>query len=68
MKAMTNAASVQSLPPLKCYTGEGSQEEEDGIDRWLERFDERAHLAAWTDEMKLYQLKLHLEQTALHAF
>ena len=49
MKAMITAASVQSLPSLNCYIGEGSQEEEDGIDRWLEHFDERAHLVAWAD-------------------
>ena len=45
MQAMTKAASVQSLPPLDRYTGEGSQAEDDSTDRWLERFDERAHLA-----------------------
>ena len=69
MKAMTDAPSVLSLPPIKCYTGEGSQEEEYGIDRWLERFDERAHAStSWTDEMKLYQLKLHLKWNALLTF
>ena len=68
MQAMTKAASVQSLPPLDRYTGEGSQAEDDGIDRWLERFDERAHLAEWSDEVKLYQLKVHLNKTASHVF
>ena len=68
MQAMTKAASVQSLPPLDRYTGEGSQAEDDGIDRWLERFDERAHLAEWSDEVKLYQLKVHLDKTASHVF
>ena len=68
MRAMTKAASVQSLPPLDRYTGEGSQAEDDGIDRWLERFDERAHLAEWSDEVKLYQLKVHLDKTASHVF
>ena len=40
VQAMTKAPSVQSLPPLERYTGEGSQAEDDGIDRWLERFNE----------------------------
>ena len=40
MQAMTKAASVQSLPLLDRYTGEGSQAEDDGTDRWLEWFDE----------------------------
>ena len=53
--AMTKAASVQSLPPLDRFTGEGSQADDDSIDRWLERFDERAHLAEWSDEVKLYK-------------
>ena len=68
MQAKTKAASVQSLPPLDTYTSEGSQAEDDGIDRWLERFDERAHLAKWSDEVKLYQLKVHLNKTTLHVF
>ena len=68
MQAMTKAASVQSLPPLDRYTGEGSQAEDDGIDRWLERFDERVKLAEWSDEVKLYQLKAHLDKTASHVF
>ena len=68
MQAMTKAASVQSLPPLDRFTGEGSQADDDSIDRWLERFDERAHLAEWSDEVKLYQLKVHLDKTALHVF
>ena len=70
MQAMTKtkAASVQSLPSLDTYTGKGNQAEHDGIDRWLQRFDERAHPAEWSDEIKLYQLKVHLNKTALHVF
>ena len=49
MQAMTKTASVLSLPPLDRYTGEGSQAEDDGINRWLEQFAERAHLAEWSD-------------------
>ena len=50
------------------FTGKGSQADDDSINRWLERFDERAHLAEWSDEVKLYQLKVHLDKTALHVF
>ena len=42
--------------------------EEDGFERWLEAFEERAQLAGWSSEHKLYQLKLHLEDTALQVF
>lgn len=38
VQAMTQAAAAQSLPPLACYTGEGSQTDEHGIDQWLEQF------------------------------
>ena len=34
----------------------------------VSRFDERAHLAKWSDEVKLYQLKVHLDKTASHVF
>ena len=69
MQAVTKAASFQSLPPLDTYTGKRSQAEDDGIDRWLDRwlewFTKRAHLAKWSNEVKLYQLKIHLNKTAL---
>ena len=68
MIAQAQVASLQSLPPLSRYSGEGSQEDDEGIDRWLELFEERAQLAGWTDETKLCQLKLHLEKTAAQAF
>ena len=68
VQAMTQAAAAQSLPLLACYNGEGSQTDEEGVDRWLEQFVERGQLAGWTDEVKLCQLKSHLEGMALHAF
>ena len=68
MIAQAQVASLQSLPPLPCYSGEGNQGDDEGIDRWLEQFEERACLAGWADETKLCQLKLHLEKTAAQAF
>ena len=68
VQAMTQAAAAQSLPPLACYNGEGSQTDKEGVERWLEQFVERGQLAGWTDEVKLCLLKLHLEGMALHAF
>ena len=44
VQAMTQAAVPQSLTPLACYTGEGSQTDEGGIDQWLEQFEVRAQL------------------------
>ena len=63
------AAQVQaaSLPPLKCFDGnlEGDDAE---FERWMERFEERARLAKWTEETRLCQLKLHLTKLADQVF
>ena len=40
--AQAQVASLQSLPPLPCYSGEGSQGDDEGIGLWLELFEERA--------------------------
>ena len=60
--------SVQNLPGLSCYTGEGVDATDGGFDHWLERFHERAVFAGWSSEEKLYQLKAHLDKTALNVF
>ena len=38
------------------------------FDRWIDRFEERTHLAKWNDEQKLCQFKAHLEKTAQQVF
>ena len=68
MVAQAQATAAQYLPPLSCYTGEGSDVADDGFDRWIERFKERAKIAGWTGEQQLYQLKVHLEKTAGEVF
>ena len=69
MTAQAKAIAVQSLPSLACYTGEGCDASDDGLDRWLERFRERAGFAGWSAEEELYhQLKLHLDKTALDVY
>ena len=40
---------------------------DNGFERWLERFQERAKFAGWSKE-QLYQLKLHLDKIALKVF
>ena len=40
----------------------------DGFDRWVERFRERAKFAHWSDDDQFYQLKLHLDKTAPDVF
>lgn len=65
MTAQAQAAAVQHLPALHCYTGEDDQTDDEVFDRWLERFEERAKLAGWNNEQKLYYLKLYLDNTAL---
>ena len=68
MTAQAKAIAVQSLPSLACYTGEGCDASDDGLDRWLERFRERTGFAGWSVEEELYQLKLHLDKTALDVY
>ena len=70
LTAQAQAVAVQGLPPIAKFSGENldSDHDEDGFDKWLEAFEERAHLAGWSQEHKLYQLKIHLEHTALQVF
>ena len=66
VQAMTQAAAAQSLSPLACYNGDGGQMDEEEVDRWLERFVKRGQLVGWSEEVKLFQLKLHMKGNALH--
>lgn len=66
--AMTKAAAVQNLPPLPSFTGEGDDPLDDGYDKWVEKFWERAQFADWSPGDQLYQLKLHLDKTANDMF
>ena len=68
LSAQAQAVAVQGLPALAKFTGENLEAEDEGFDHWLEMFEERAHLAGWTEEHKLYQLKMHLKSTALQVF
>ena len=68
LAAQTQAMAAQSFPPMKPFTGEGDQNEEDSFERWMEHFDERARIAGWSPDQCLYQLKAYSSQTALQAF
>ena len=57
--AQAQAVAVQGLPALKKFSGENLESEDEGFDRWLELFQEKAHFEGWTEEHKLYQLKMH---------
>jgi hypothetical protein len=50
--AQIRAMSVQNLPPMKDYSGEGIQSSEEGFDRWIEQFEERAKLIGWSEDLK----------------
>ena len=64
------AAQVHAaaLPPLANFEGQNAADDDDGFERWLEKFERRAKLAKWTDEVKLCQLRLHLVDTADQVF
>ena len=68
LAAQTVATTAQHLPPLKLFSGEAKQTEEDGFKRWLEHFEGRAKLAGWNPPQQLHHLKLLLKKTALKAF
>ena len=68
LSAQVQAVAVQGLPALTKFSRENLESEDEGFERWLETFQERAHLAGWTEEHKLYQLKMHFERTALQVF
>ena len=68
LAAQAQAVTIQSLPPISKFSGEDAEKEEKSFKRWLELFEERAGLAAWPVEQKLYQLKMHLEKYALQIF
>ena len=68
MAAQTKAVAVQNLPSLSCYTGEGSDVVDDGYDKWVQKFRERAKFASWSAEDQLCLFKLHLNKTAMAVF
>lgn len=67
MAAQARATAVQNLPSVGCFTGEGG-DTADRFDGWIERFEERAKFAGWSGDEQLYQLKLHLDKSALEVF
>lgn len=67
-EAMTAQAKAVALPSLPHFTGEGSDAVEDGFDKWIRKFRERAKFAGWSAAAQLYQLELHLDKTAMNVF
>ena len=66
--AQTRAMSAQSLPPMSHYSGEGSQSCEDGFDKWVEQFEERAKLVGWSEDHRKYHLKMLLDGAAFQTY
>ena len=66
--AQTRAMSAQSLPPIPAYSGEGEQSLEDGFERWIEQFEERARLVGWSEDLRRYHLKIRLSKTAFQTY
>ena len=68
MAAQAKAAAVTHLPPLPYFTGEEVTSQEDSFEHWVEKFKDRAQFAGWNSAEQLYQLKSHLDKTALEVF
>ena len=66
--AQTRAMSALSLPPIPTYSGEGEQCLEEGFERWVEQFEERAPLAGWSEDLRHYHLKMKLSKTAFQTY
>ena len=50
------------------YSGEGIQSSEEGFDRWIDQFEERAKLVGWTEDHKRYNLKMLLDKSAFQTY
>jgi len=57
MAAQARASAVQNLPAMPCYTGEEKDVMDDGLERWIEHFEERGKIACWSPEQKLYHIR-----------
>ena len=68
VEAHTRAMSAQSLPPLKHCSGEGVQSLEDGFDRFIEQFEERARIVGWSEEHRKYHLRMLLDKAAFQTY
>ena len=68
MAAQAKAAAITHLHPLSYFTGEGVTSHEDSFEHWVEKFKDRAQFAGWSSAEQLYQLKSHLDKTALEVF
>lgn len=68
LAAQAQAVTAQGFPPLKRFSGENISSDDDSFERWLEQLEERARIASWSQDQQLYQLKMHLEGTALQVF
>ena len=68
MAAQAKAAAITHLPHLAYFTGEGVTSHEDSFDHWVEKFKDRAQFVGWSSAEPLYQLKSHLDKTALEVF
>ena len=66
--SQTRVMSVQSLPPVPSYSGEGEQCLEDGFERLVKQYEERARLAGWSEDLRRYQLKMRLSKTAFQTY
>ena len=66
--AQTQAMSTQSLHLLPRHSGEGDQAMDDGFDRWVDQFEERARLVGWSDDLCCYHLKMLLSKLAFQAY
>ena len=58
--------AAHSVPSHCKFSGESINTDEGSVDRWIEQFEERACVAGWSEEQKLFQLKAHLEKMAEH--
>ncbi len=66
MAAQAKAVTVQLYPPYPALLEKENKCRTTGA--WVEKLQEKAVFAGWTPSDQLYQLKLHLDKTALDIF
>jgi len=67
LSAQAQAIAAQGLPPLKKFSSENLEMDDDSFERQLELFPEKGQISRWADEHKLYDLKIHMEGNTLQS-
>lgn len=66
MAVQIKAVATNAVLPSPMFAGDETYSDDATFERWLERFEDQATAASWTEAQNLFQLESHLVKTALH--